>query len=594
MIVHVNPLDPSGASAKTPEEALAKLRGATGEKKMLIEAGIYYGTKLHLTPEDNGLIIEGTKQGRAVLSGGLPITDWRLDEKTGWFVAKAPEIDGKPADFRLLLSEKGDYLKKARYPLEGVLHHRSSFTKLTWRGSCFGGWGRMLNRDEIDNFIYNPDDFTDDFVYENAEVQIYHQWNESYTCVVGMDRETSTFYLDPPCGHPVGSFNRTEYIIYNTAEGMAEDGRWYRDKKNNLIFYRPFPDQRIENFSAIVPITHTVISLDAGCENITVKDIDVTAASTAVVTDLFSTKVMRGAGGFLSLEQTGAIHGEGVKNITLQDLHVYKTGGLAIKIKGDNLSVIGAHISECGAGGIALTNETPIPENPSEALLKDWPRVEGCRIDNIGVDYYSAVAIFIHNAVARRNYIENIPYSGIVAYGDNILIEDNVVLDPMQKLDDGAGIYKLLDKKGVIRNNYIERRKGSKSINCKGLYLDAPGEDFLVLGNVVKGFYFGFHYHIAQPGTIYKNNYFEYNGGNMTVTLHRSRGAHFIDNVFKCTGTFQIEGPKESIAEFKGNIIRHGGEAALYKQTRLLDHEPNLDPVPFVADETNSIERITL
>lgn len=591
MIVHVNPADKSGLSVCTPEDALALLRKSDGEKKMIIEAGVYYGTRLHLTAEDSGLVIEGTKQGRAVLSGGVPVRDWRLDEQTGWFVADVPSIDGKQVDFRLLLSEKGDYLKKARYPLEGVLHHRSSFTKLVWRGSCFGGWGRMLHRDEIDNFVYNPDDFSEDFVYENAEVQIYHQWNESYTAVVGMDRETNTFYLDPPCGHPVGSFGRTEYIVYNTIEGMAEDGRWYRDKKQGLIYYRPFAGQKVEDFCAIVPITHTVILLDDGCENITVKDVDVTAASTAVVTDLYSTEVMRGAGGFLSLEQSGAIQGEGLKNIRLENLHVYKTGGLAIKIKGENVYVLSAQITECGAGGVALTNTAPIPENPTEALLASWPRVEGCRIDNIGVDYYSAAAIFINNAVACRNYIENTPYSGIVAYGDNILIEENVILNPMQKLDDGAGIYKLLDNKGVIRNNYVERRFGSKVINCKGLYLDAPGVDFTVSGNVVKGFPYALHYHIAQPGTVYKNNYFEYDG-DFSATFHRSQEVHLIDNVFKCTGKFTLEAPIDCIAEFKGNVIVHGGEGVFYKQTKFLLTEKDLSPIPFEADETNRIQMV--
>ena len=592
MIVRVNPLDKSGLSVATPAEALKLLRKEKGEKKMIIEAGIYYGTKLELTPEDNGLIIEGTKQGRAVLSGGVVINDWKVDEETGWFVAKAPEYEGKPVDFRLLLTEKGDYLKKARYPLEGVLRHNSTFNKLTWRGSCFGGWGRELLREELDNFVYKPEDFTDDFVYENAEVQVYHQWNESYTCIVGMDRETNTFYLDPPCGHPVGSFWRSEYIIYNTREGMAEDGRWYRDKKNNLIYYRPYKGQKAEEFSTVVPITHTVIKLNEGCENITIKDVDVTCASTAVITDVYSTKIMRGAGGFVSLEQTGAIQGEGIKNILLEDLHVYKTGGLAIKIKGDSVFVFGAQITECGAGGVALTNVTPIPENPSEELLKTWPRVEGCRIDNIGVDYYSAVAIFINNCVARKNFIENTPYSGIVAYGDNILIEDNVVLDPMQKLEDGAGIYKLLDFNGVIRNNYVNRSKGDKNLNCKGLYLDAPGYNYRVENNVVKGFYYGFHYHIAQAGTVYKNNYFE-NDGNMMITLHRSQGAHLIDNVFKCTGTFKIEGPKGSIAEFKGNVIYHNGEEITYKQTKLLERDENLEPVPFKMDETNRAQKVS-
>ena len=48
MIVRVNPADTSGLSVPTPEEALLLLRKASGEKKMIIEAGIYYETRLCL------------------------------------------------------------------------------------------------------------------------------------------------------------------------------------------------------------------------------------------------------------------------------------------------------------------------------------------------------------------------------------------------------------------------------------------------------------------------------------------------------------------------------------------------------------------
>ncbi len=592
MIIHVNAADTTGAQVATPAEALEKLRKSTGEKKMIIHSGVYYGTSLSLTEEDNGLIIEGSKQGRGVLSGGIPVRNWLVDPETGWFYTDIPQVNGQQVDFRLLLTENGDYLKKARYPLEGELTHCTIFDKLEWRGSCYGGWGRMLTREELDHFVYDPKDFSDDFVYENAEVQVYHSWNESYTSVVGMDRETHTFYLDPPCGHPPGSFGHREYIVYNTVEGMTEDGRWYRDKKNGKIYYRPYPDEKVEDFCAIVPLTKTVIAFSEGCKDITIRDIDITAATTPVVTDVFSTEVMRGAGGFISLEQFGAIQGEGVSGILLENISIYKTGGLGIKLKGEDIYIRGAQISECGAGGVALTINTPIPENPSEETWATWPCVEGCRIERIGMDYYSAAAIFIDNAVARKNYIAETPYSGIVAYGDNLLIEENIVLNPMQKLNDGAGIYKLLDKNGTIRNNFVQRiDTGKKYINCKGLYLDAPGVGFKVYGNVVKGLFYPFHHHIGEPGTVWHDNYFE-KEGDMMPTLHRTEGAHLVNNVFKCTGTLHFQAPIEGIAEFRGNVLRHGGEAVIYTETHGKVNEVTQPPCTLEADDSNSIERI--
>lgn len=590
MVIHVNPADLSNGAVATPEEALKILRKAPGEKKMIIHSGVYYATKLCLTKEDSGLVIEGDGQGRAILSGGVPVGDWTLDEKTGWLYTDVPKVDGEYIDFRLLLSHKGDYLKKARYPLVGELEHLSVFDSMGWKGSCFGGWGRELNRDELDNFVYKPEDFSDDFVFENAEVQVFHSWNESYTKVVGMDKETNTFYLDPPCGHPVGSFWKHQYVIYNTAEGMAEDGRWYHEKTEHKIYYRPFPNEKAEDFSAIVPLTTRVIYFEDGTNNITIRDIDITAATTPVVTDIYSTKVMRGAGGFVSKEQSGAIEGEGVSDIILEDLHIYKTGGHAIKLRGDDIYVRGAHITECGAGGVTVLIDENIPYGASDEVYSKWSVVENCRIDHIGLDYYSAVAIFIDSAVVRGNYIEYTPYSGIVAYGDNVLIENNVVLDPMQTLNDGAAIYKLLDNRGIIRNNYVHRRCGNQNINCKGLYLDAPGVDFKMIGNVVKGFKSAFHYHIAQPGTVWADNYFEYDG-DLMVTFHRSKGAHVINNVFRSTGLIRIQAPEGAIAEFRGNVLRYGGEMVAYEEGNGGSQAKPARPFDI---EGNIVERIEL
>lgn len=590
-MIHVNPADQSGKSAATLQEAIEKLRNETGEKRIRIHGGLYYGTSICLTKEDSGLTIEGDQQSRAVLSGGIPVNDWKKDEKTGWFYAEAPKQTVCPPNFRLLLTENGDYLKKARYPLVGELKHKSVFDKEIWRGSCFGGWGRELFTDELNHFEYDPADFSEDFEYENAEVQVHHSWNESFTKVVNMDRETHTFYVDPPCGHPPGAFGRQEYSVYNTVEGMAEDGRWFYHKKQNRIYYRPFPGQTPEEFRTIVPITTSVIHLEDGCSNITIKDIDITAATTGVATEIYSTKVMRGAGGFLSMEQTGALQGEKISDIRIDGVHVYKTGGLGIKLQGERINVFNARVSCCGAGGIAVKVGTPIPENASEEVLATWPRVEKCHVDHTGMDYYSGAGLFASNCLILNNHVEETSYSGIVAFGDNVIIDDNIVVNPMEKLNDGAAIYKNHDKGGKIRNNYLQQTRNLEDKELRvGLYLDAPGGGWDVSGNVVKGFYHALQHHVGLPGTTFQDNYLQ-RDGNMFISNARSKGTAMINNVLKCSGELRIRGPKDDTTIFKGNVIRHGGEYVVF-QEEIMDGYTRVADYPFCADETNNIERI--
>ena len=589
MIVHVGNHGSPDCNVDTPQQALALLRKATGEKRMIIHNGVYNGVCLHLTEEDSGLIMEGDPQGRTVLSGGIPVADWSVDSKTGWFYTDVPEQENGADNYRLLISGTGNYLKKARYPLEGTLMHRTVYDWTKWRGSCFGGWGRLLRRDEVDHFEYDPKDFTDSFDYQNAEVQIYHSWNESYTCLTRMDRDNHLFYVEPLCGHPPGSFHRSEYVVYNTVEGMAEDGRWYYNKKEKRIYYRPFAGETAETFSAVIPMVTTVIDLAEGCHDITIRNLDVTCATTGIATELFSMQVMRGAGGFLAMEQTSAIDGKNVSNIHIDGVRVYQSGGNGIRLFGDRVFVRNSQVSHCGASGIAVKLETGIPENCPEETLSAWPCIENCRVDHIGLDYYSAAGIFTQNCIVRNNHIENTSYSGIVAYGDNLLIEGNIVLDPMRKLVDGAAIYKLLDKHGIIRNNYVHRRYHHDGRNlCVGIYLDAPEAGFTVCGNVIKGFVHGFNNHVGQPGVVFANNYIE-NDGDLLLAMIRTKGTHLINNMIKATGEITIMAEGEAIEEFRGNVIRHGGSAVTYNQTENGGYDI-IASFAYAPDDTNSIE----
>jgi len=149
---------------------------------------------------------------------------------------------------------------------------------------------------------------TKDFDDVSAEIQVYHLWNESYCKILKHDREKRTFWLTPNCTYPPGVWKRS-YAIYNTYEGMGESGRWYCNRRENKIYYHPFPGESVENFACFVPVNTRIVELGEGCENITIRGLTLTAATTPVINEQYQHPCQRGGAGFGVMEQDGAIQG---------------------------------------------------------------------------------------------------------------------------------------------------------------------------------------------------------------------------------------------------------------------------------------------
>jgi hypothetical protein len=97
---------------------------------------------------------------------------------------------------------------------------------------------------------YQPEDLGPWFDARNAEVTVYHKWDESMVGVKAIDPKTHTLTLASPCGHPPGAFGVQDYVVWNLREGMSQPGQWYLDRTANKVVYRPLPgDRSIAAFS---------------------------------------------------------------------------------------------------------------------------------------------------------------------------------------------------------------------------------------------------------------------------------------------------------------------------------------------------------
>lgn len=585
MVVHVanSQLEINGYEKVTSNfvEAIHILREYNGEKKIIVHGGVYWACNIKLTKEDNGLIIEAAGGEKPALSGAVKVDDWKLDSVTGWFVADVPVINGKYADFRLLIRTDGEYLKKARYPLQGRLEHETEFTAAEWVGSHAGGWQRELLDEELNNFTYNPKDIPEDFDAESAEIRVYHSWNDSYCKIANHDRENHMFILTPNCTYPPGSFWNKTYAIYNTKEGMAEDGRWYCDRRKNKIYYRPYPSEKVDDFACIVPVTTRIIELDDGCENITIKGLSFTAATTPIVNEKYLYPCQRGGAGFGVMEQDGAIHGNNVKNIEILDVDICRTGGYGIMLRGESLHIRGCNISQCGAGGIGISSENLLtPQNRYE----DWVScVEECTIKNIGLDYLGAVGIFSNSAMLRFNHISETPYTSIIANGDYCVVENNTCINPMLVLNDGACIYMHINKGCIVRDNICMSTKKPNEISpmCWAIYLDSDTTDFEICNNKMIGFKRAMLDARAGGRNNWHHNYIEYFGSDeeaVSIEVPTDKGINFYSNIIhsKNVKIIYSRGFFEQETDMKFNTFVCKNVEFEYRKNKNLADEPLL------------------
>ncbi len=532
-------LSPNG-EINTLKAAVEKAR-QTGIRHILVRPGLYCDTHVELGKEDNGLIIEGDGTGEAVFSGSVPVSGFEKDEKTGYLKRKL-DFDETP-DFRMLVAG-GKYLHRARFPHTGKLLHETKWD-VPWMSTFGNGWKRKPTHEELTTFQYKPEDIPENFNWRNAEVIVYHDWDESFTGVVGMDREKHTFTLSPECFHPPGAFFHQEYVFFNVAEGMHAPLDWYFDKQEKTVYIWPDDEMTAENLVVELPL-HTRVLVLTECQNITLKGLTFEGCS-------FDLK----PAGFGGCALPAAIDGCNLDGLTVQNVTVRKSGGSGLRTNGKNISVLESSFFDLGGAGVwvGINDEyeiTPYEEQEQYCSSK----IENCLVHHIGLDTFAAIGIFGRHCDILGNRVWHAPYSGINMGGNNVRVEHNIVTDCMRELNDGAAIYSIGYKNGFIRDNIVADISHNEQFNsaCHGIYLDEHSEAWTVERNILKDCDAPFACHMNFPGNIFENNLVTCKG-KMVIGGAKSEELVFKNNVFKAGDGLQFRVGPKALTPLSGNTF---------------------------------------
>jgi len=504
----------------------ARKLGRERRRKIVLRGGRYLIEKtLVLGPEDAGLTIESAPGEKACLYGGRRVTGWKKDGEKFYSAALAGVKEGK-WDFRTLVVN-GRYCPRARLPEQGAFTHLSSFN-VSWMTTTGGGWQRKPTAEELTTLKYKPGDLGEWLDISNAEITVYHMWDESMIGLAGMDAKTNTLTFSSPSSHPPGAFGVKKYVLWNVREGMTQPGQWYLDRTAGKVVYWPLPGEDMSGAEVFAPVVESIIQIRQ------TRDIAIRGLTLAVTTTPLK------AGGFGAGKFDGAVSVSSAQDCLLSGIEVLNVGGQGIKASGTRIRVERSEVHHTGACGIKCSG--------TQTAVTD------CHIHDIGLTYPSALALQGggKDSVYSHNEIHDAPYTAINCGGQNNRIEHNLIYRAMTELHDGGGIYCFAGNGLILRGNFIRDIIDTGGYGASAYYLDERSQNCIVEGNLSVGIVRPSHNHMANNNTI-RNNVF-ISSEDARLTFPRSSGYTFERNVIVAEGKILFDNP-DAVTTWKNNCM---------------------------------------
>ena len=523
----------------------SRLAGAGRSRTIIVEDGSYFDVTLSLFPEDSGLSIAAAEGSIPVLYGGRRITGWHKEQQNEFWYAEIPEAASGQRDFRLLVLN-GRLCDRAKLPESGTFLHETEFN-VEWMSTTAGGWARKPTDEELTSLIYRDGDLGPWLDINNAELTVYHKWDESSVGIASHDSANRKLTFTHPCGHPPGAFKCSKYAVWNTREGMKRPGQWYLDRSAGRVVYWPLAGEDMEKAVVVAPTTDNIIRFTGHVENVTLKNLRFEVSGAPIM-----------AADFGALLMPGAIEApDGLERCRFEGLAVRNTGGHGMKLSGSCSDVVirGCDIEYTGAGGIVLHSDA-----------QSGCVIENNRVRHVGTVCTSAIAIAVHCCDIVGNTVSDAPYSGIVysasrqnRHSDGgARIERNTISRVMCFLNDGGAIYVTFTQNGAVRGNIIRdiQQGDEPDTGRNGIYLDEQTEGWVVEGNLVVDCTHPTLNHMARRN-VFRNNVF---ASKSWLKVNAIRCSEFVfeRNIISSGGKLIFAGNPDAVTEFPNNVLYSG------------------------------------
>ena len=518
------------------EQALAAAaKDPSAPREIVVRAGRYLLERPLEVAAVTGLVLRAERSGAVEICGGVRVTGWSKVEGTPFWAADAKDADGKPAFFRAL-AKNGEWVETAVVPGGTNRFEHSARFGAFILPNLAGHWSRPPTDDENRVMPYDAKDIPDSMDLASADIHLLHMWSDSLCTVESIDRAAKIVKVKETPDWPMGAQGKYEYEIFNVREGMTP-GRWFLDRRAGRVYYQPLPGEEVEKLDFIRPTLRHVLVLNDSSD-VRIEGIVFSGATPAY-----------GAGaGFGGISAPAAVVVRKVDRIKLLGVGIRNTAGVGLNVSGSrDVLVDGCSISSCGACAAFVSGANVV--------------VRRTLVSDAGLVHRASCGVFASGSdiVIAGNEVKNVPYSGLIVFGDRNRVEDNFIHHVMQVLHDGAAVYGLFVD-GAMRGNVVKDVVAcGAGFGVHAYYADENSRNTVVEGNYAEGMPVPIHNHMSA-GIVVRNNTLVNEGGDMVVSFERSVGCTFVGNRIFCGGkldTVWLDG----IADWRGNVVLNGRDA---------------------------------
>lgn len=508
--IHVAPDgDDNAAGTETrPVRSLVRARELArsndGPTRVVLHPGTWrVGEPLMFGPADGGVTWRAAEADTAVISGGLAITEWAVDDNGDWSAPVPSKLKGVVRE----LFVNGERRTRARTPDEGYFRIEQAA------------------EDKRSGFRFRAGDVADVPDLAQVELVFLHDWSISRVGVRSVDEASSELVTRDPIGanarhYAIDWFEpNPRYFLENSRAYLDQPGEWFHDLDAGRLIYRPLPGETPAETVVVAPLATRLVEVrgepsrpvrDLHFEGIGFEHCNWQIPEKGYAEGQANYHESRtGESGILREIIPAAIHFELAEDCSLRNLRVRQVGGGGVWFgsRTKRCVLVDSVVEDVSGNGVligedsgrSIDGDTWWRVAPEQAATGN--RVENCVIRRCGRQFFGAVGVwvgFTQGTAIVRNEIYDLTYTGVslgwmwnptpTPNGNN-LVAANHIHHVMQVHSDGGGIYTLGRQPGtVLRDNLIHDvpvNLGRAESN--GMFLDEGTAEIVVENNAIYG-----------------------------------------------------------------------------------------------------------
>ncbi len=307
-------------------------------------------------------------------------------------------------------------------------------------------------------------------------------WRDDYQKVERIDTASRTVYPQPP-HHYYGYQKGQRYYFLNVLEEIDSPGEWALDAEKGLLYF--WPPSAIGPDDVMVSMMKQPMVLLDGASHLRIQGLMFECSRASAIRIQGGSDNMIAGCTIRNIDNDTSVIIDGGRRNGVRGCDIHDVGGTGIRIVGGDRAAL------TPAGNYAINNHI-------------------YRYGGIIQSFNGGIFMQGVGDTVSHNRIHDAPFSAIQYYGNDHLIEYNELYDLAHESGDVGGINTggdYAEMGTVIRYNYIHDIHGIGEGGCRGIYLDLPGSNTTIFGNIVANVDIGVFFNSGRDNIV-ENNVF--------------------------------------------------------------------------------------